>query len=164
MSESRVYVGTYGKYNNGSIAGAWLDLDDYTDKDDFYEACAELHNDENDPEFMFQDYEGIPDGMISESHINDATWEWLALDDYDRDKVEFMVNDCGYDPADAIANVDDCEFYEGMNLEELAEHFVDEGLFGDIADSIINYIDYDAMARDLGMDYTETDKGVFRCP
>jgi hypothetical protein len=25
----RIYVGTYAKYNAGSIAGAWLDLDDY---------------------------------------------------------------------------------------------------------------------------------------
>ena len=25
---SKVYVGTYGKYNNGSLFGAWLDLSD----------------------------------------------------------------------------------------------------------------------------------------
>ena len=28
LSEARVYVGTYGKYNNGSLFGAWLDLSD----------------------------------------------------------------------------------------------------------------------------------------
>ena len=43
LSEARVYVGTYGKYNNGSLFGAWLDLSDYSDKEDFYEACRELH-------------------------------------------------------------------------------------------------------------------------
>ena len=63
-SDPRVYVGTYGKYNNGSIKGAWLNLADYADKDAFYAACAELHKDESDPEFMFQDHEGIPEGMI----------------------------------------------------------------------------------------------------
>ncbi len=26
LSEAKVYVGTYGKYNNGSLSGAWLDL------------------------------------------------------------------------------------------------------------------------------------------
>ena len=41
LSEARVYVGTYGKYNNGSLFGAWLDLSDYSDKEDFYEACRE---------------------------------------------------------------------------------------------------------------------------
>ena len=42
LSEARVYVGTYGKYNNGSLFGAWLDLSDYLNKEDFYEACREL--------------------------------------------------------------------------------------------------------------------------
>ena len=40
LSEARVYVGTYGKYNNGSLFGAWLDLSDYSDKEDFYEAAG----------------------------------------------------------------------------------------------------------------------------
>ena len=29
--EPRIYVGTYAKYNDGSIAGKWLDLNDYED-------------------------------------------------------------------------------------------------------------------------------------
>ena len=67
LSEASVYVGTYGKYNNGSLFGAWLDLSDYADKEEFYEACRELHKDEEDAEFMFQDYENIPENLISES-------------------------------------------------------------------------------------------------
>lgn len=39
LSEARVYVGTYNKYNNGSLFGKWLDLSDYSDKDEFLEAC-----------------------------------------------------------------------------------------------------------------------------
>ena len=42
LSEAKVYVGTYAKYNNGSLFGAWLDLSDYSDKEEFYEACREL--------------------------------------------------------------------------------------------------------------------------
>ena len=63
LMEAKVYVGTYRKYNEGSIEGKWLDLADYTDKADFYEACADLHKDEQGPEFMFQDWEGIPVGL-----------------------------------------------------------------------------------------------------
>ena len=59
LSEASVYVGTYGKYNNGSLFGAWLDLSDYADKEEFYEACRELHKDEEDAEFMFQDWENV---------------------------------------------------------------------------------------------------------
>ena len=38
-----VYVGTYSKYNRDSIGGAWLDLEDYGDKDEFMKARQELH-------------------------------------------------------------------------------------------------------------------------
>jgi antirestriction protein len=31
-----VYVGTYHKYNCGSIAGAWLDLTDFDSSEEFY--------------------------------------------------------------------------------------------------------------------------------
>ena len=68
-SEASVYVGKYGKYNDGSIFGEWLNLSDYADKEEFYTACMELHNDEADPEFMFQDYENIPNGLIGECWI-----------------------------------------------------------------------------------------------
>ncbi|HCO66571.1 MAG TPA: antirestriction protein, partial [Dysgonomonas sp.] len=61
LQEAKVYVGTYKKYNEGSIFGKWLDLADYTDKEEFLQDCAELHEDEEDPEFMFQDWEYIPD-------------------------------------------------------------------------------------------------------
>jgi antirestriction protein len=58
-----VYVGTYGKYNSGSIEGGWLDLADYETYDEFLKACRNLHKNERDPEFMIQDSEGFPDGL-----------------------------------------------------------------------------------------------------
>ena len=70
LIRASVYVGTYKKYNEGSLAGAWLELADYKSKDEFMEACKELHSDEDEPEFMYQDYNNIPDGMINESYIN----------------------------------------------------------------------------------------------
>jgi antirestriction protein len=56
----KVYVGTYAKYNNGDLTGEWVDLTNFSNKEDFLEYCAELHSDESDPEFMFQDYENFP--------------------------------------------------------------------------------------------------------
>ena len=35
---ARIYVGTYGKYASGSIAGRWLNLEDYADRDAFLDA------------------------------------------------------------------------------------------------------------------------------
>lgn len=64
----KAYIGTYAKYNNGSLDGAWMDLTKYASYDDFLSACHKLHKDESDPEFMCQDVENMPDGIsFSES-------------------------------------------------------------------------------------------------
>lgn len=46
----------------------------------------------------------------------------------------------------------DVTIYHVFSLRELAEQFVEEGLFGDIPERLQNYIDYDAIARDLHHD------------
>jgi len=53
------------------------------------------------------------------------------------------------------------------SMKELAEQFVDDGLFGEIPTSIQFYIDYEAIARDLACDYSETtidgQRYIYRC-
>ena len=83
-----IYVGTYAKYNNGSINGAWLSLTDYKDSAEFYKACKELHNGEPNPEFMFQDSEGFPEKLYSESGGIDEIYEYLNfIDDQNENAV-----------------------------------------------------------------------------
>ena len=41
------------------------------------------------------------------------------------------------------------------SLKELAEHFVDEGFYGEIPERLQYYIDYNAIARDLSVEYSE---------
>ena len=79
----KLYVGTYKKYNEGSIAGAWLDLDKFANADEFEAACRRLHSDERDPELMFQDVETDPgcdwqEGLYSESSIPRDYWTLKA--------------------------------------------------------------------------------------
>ncbi|MEP3346296.1 MAG: antirestriction protein ArdA, partial [Litoreibacter sp.] len=47
------------------------------------------------------------------------------------------------------------DIYHARSMKDLAEEFVAEGLFGDIPDHLAHYIDYDAIARDLAVDYSE---------
>jgi hypothetical protein len=47
--------------------------------------------------------------------------------------------------------------------KRIAVQFVDEGLFGNIPDHLQNYIDYDAMARDLSMDDVAGTNLIYRC-
>lgn len=150
-TRAAVYVGTYAKYNNGSIDGAWLDLEDYSDKETFIAACQELHKDEADPELMFQDWEGIPDGMISESHIDSEVFSWLDLDDDDREILAAYR-----DNIDQSGDIDQArEAYSGRASSK--EDFAEE-LFRDcytIPKELENYIDWSNVVRDLECgDYT----------
>jgi hypothetical protein len=63
--------------------------------------------------------------------------------------ISFTLGD---DDPDAF----DIDLYEIDTLRDLAIQFVDEGLFGEIPKAIENYLDYDAIARDLSMDYGTT--------
>ena len=64
------------------------------------------------------------------------------------------LSECGY-IIDENTCTDNVDIYYCDSLKELAIQFFDEGLYGQIPVSIQHYIDYDAVARDLGMDYTE---------
>ncbi len=83
----KLYVGTYAKYSNGSIKGAWIELEGH-DKESFLLACRELHSDESDPELMFQDFEGFPREFYSESSVSEALFEFANLDDSDKELLE----------------------------------------------------------------------------
>jgi hypothetical protein len=54
-------------------------------------------------------------------------------------------------------------FYHGMNLTEVAEDMVNEGIFGNVSSSLMNYIDFESLGNDLRSDgYYETEWGVMR--
>ena len=144
-TEMRVYVGTYSKYNSGSIAGAWFDLADYSDKETFIEACRELHQDEADPELMFQDWEDIPASMISECSIDVALWE--IMDEPDLDAVKAYLSIFGAWDADDFS-----DRYRGHfdGWVAMAEELMEEtGELETIPEHLRNYFDFDAYARDL---------------
>ena len=126
-SSPRVYVGTYAKYNNGSIAGAWLDLEDYSDRDEFLAACAELHKDESDPEFMFQGFEGFPRAFYCESEVSEELMAWVQL---------------GEDDREMLARYQDALGDQAATLEDAQDHF--SGTYADGADAA------EQMAEDLG--------------
>jgi antirestriction protein len=147
----RLYVGTYAKYNSGSINGAWLDLDDYSDKDAFLVACKELHKDEPDPEFMFQYYEGFPRSYYSESSVHEKLWDWIELDDDDKTLLEAYIENVNQDGD--IDQARDAFMGKADNEAAFAEQWLQDtcGLDG-VPDHLKNYIDYEAYARDMRHD------------
>ena len=173
--EAKIYVGTYSQYNNGSLFGAWIDLTQYSTKEEFYEACKELHKGEEDPEYMFQDMEGIlsdmPEDWISESHVSDLVFEFLEHFKDDSERGEAFLNwqsHAGYNgDLDYLIRKFE-ESYEGEyeNETAFAEHLIEEmGWYDILKQSGINsfYFDVDAFRRDLFMgDFYFTDGVVYR--
>lgn len=79
---------------------------------------------------------------------------------YDESDLIKMI--CMAENGESLENVassyEDVEIYYCSSYEDLAEQFVDEGLFGTIPDNLINYIDYEKIGRDLSYDgYTRTE-------
>ena len=145
---------------------------------EYAEKAAKLRNSYGSPveefELQFIDGESIDSQLFEALGVNQCNFAQFleACDDWDDDqkrKVIIAVGECGYsfdltsgDPDDF-----DIDLYEIDSLRELAEQFVEEGLFGEIPEPIRNYLDYNAIARDLGMDYSEiTIAGtrlIYRC-
>ena len=77
MKNPRIYVGTWAKYNAGSLSGEWLALRDYDNYSELCEVMRAIHEDEIDPEPMIQDCEDFPEGFsvvsgsLSEEEYND---------------------------------------------------------------------------------------------
>lgn len=166
QEEIRIYLTNLGAYNRGALVGKWFDLP----VDDVGEMEQEVLNMKGslpgDEELFITDFEA-PFGIEEYESLVDLNdfVEWFsALDEYDQDKVAYLMDEAGYDRDGAMSNYEDTDYYPDMNMEELAEEFVDQGLFGEISDSIKYHIDYKSIARELSMDYHETDKGIFRAP
>jgi len=156
----RVYVGTYEKYNSGSIAGSWLNLSDYEDHADFMKACRQLHSDEHDPELMNQDWEGVPEGSISESSVDPKLWDLLKIKDYEdyAENIKAYMEATGVNLEEAITDIIDNSVYYGTyrSSEEFAEEFaINCGYLSEIESSQFAYhIDWESYARELSYDFT----------
>ena len=91
----------------------------------------------------------------------DEIYEVLEVNE-EQYHAEYVISALDCDEIDGLKITDiDADALEDLN--ELAEQFVDEGVFGDTRamGDLVNYIDYEALGRDLGHDgYIETSKGV----
>ncbi|MCV6621844.1 MAG: antirestriction protein ArdA [Cellvibrionaceae bacterium] len=94
---------------------------------------------------------------INQANISGYLNACDSWDDHDKTVFIIAVGEVGYsfDP-DSVAPSDfDVDIYHVGSMKELPEQFIDEGLFGDIPEHLSHYIDMEAIARDLAMDYTE---------
>ena len=164
-----LYCGTYKKYNEGSLYGMWIDLEKFYDAEDFFEVCRQLHDDEDDPEFMFQDFQGFPEEFYHESmNVDDVQkiLDYLQLDEDEREMLDAYCECFGGDATDFEELLDkaterNCGQWD--SFKDFANTIADEQIsclsMGKSTEFFERYFDYDAFARDLECDYYISESG-----
>lgn len=166
--EPALYVGTYAKYNNGSIAGKWLHLCDHPDAEAFLRACGDLHADEADPELMFQDFEGFPKDLYGEAmSLTDLRklYDWVHLSEADRELCTEYLDATGYPSSGVdVADVQGklfCVLDRSAGQDEntaMGQHVLDDGLV-DVPEHLVGYVNTEALGRDWLMDLVVSSNG-----
>ena len=161
----KVFITNTKAYNEGKIIGEWVDLFEIT-KEELKEKINEILRKGGGEEVFISDYESTLENLEIEEFTNIFELknfiDELPEDEEDIDKIDFLLSQ-GYSIEDALDIYDYTEYYPRMTLEDVAEELVDDGVFGDIPETIKHYIDYEKLGRDLCLDgYVETPKGVFR--
>lgn len=148
-----VYVGTYAKYNEGSLRGLWIDLTTFDDYDEFINFCKAIHADEYDPELMAQDYECFPRDFYHEGFMSREDFDNIAeyTEMCEKHSTE-AVNDY-MELHDSLDGFEERYCGEWDSEEDFARHIVEscydlESRMGDLQ----HYFDYEAYGRDLFID------------
>ena len=139
----RIYCGTYSQYNNGSLFGKWFDLTDYNSLEELYKAFSKYHKKENDPEFMFQDWENIPNKLIGESWLHDEIFDY----------IEFINND---------------SFGVDIDSELFMKYWNDTNSSGELSEVIESFKDnylgcYDSF-QDYADEIADNDLAIYKVP
>lgn len=151
MNILNIFITNLRAYNEGELLGEWVELP--LDEEALEEVINRISNDGED-ELFITDYEsdlGIKvDEYESIYELNDMVQE---IEDGDTDIIAAILEAVdsniqrAIDEADRYRLMTECE-----TLEDYARELVDDGCYGSIPDSIINYIDFEALARDLSCD------------
>lgn len=152
----RVCINTWALYNEGLHLGTWCNIEDYEDTLEELKEIQLEYDLGDDLEPFLADWEDDELGICSEScdleKLKDTYESYDNLDDNERECLAYMTGYLGMKFEEAIDRVEDVIVYDIDNYEDLAYEFVQEGLYGDIPESISFYLDYEKMGRDLDIE------------
>lgn len=137
----------------------------FTDYEDYTAKAEALRDSFGHPveefELQFIDGDSEEADLFTASGVNQANLEQffdevLTLDDHQKPAFFYLTSVLNCSIEQALDKIDEPSIYEG-ELKEAAEQLFDECYLSDIPESVRNYIDYAAFARDceMGGDMTE---------
>ncbi len=128
-------IAVYVTTNTKSIEeGEWVDLTRFSNEENFLEYCKKLHEDEKDPEFIFQYFQGFPEAYYGESKLDPDLWGYLErIKTHDKEIIDTLIeNFYSYDQDHLIHYVD---------YEKFGRDLCDERTFLECNDVIIEVIE-----------------------
>ena len=159
-TDKRIYVACLSAYNNGHLHGAWVDASDDADamQEDINTMLASSPVKDAE-EWAIHDYEGL--GKLDEyASLASIVERFELLADADdagipEDVAMSLLDDHGGDVEHVRSSMRDNYSGAWPTVEDYAENlWEDFGYLGEGTERIRNYIDWEAVARDLKMDLT----------
>ena len=153
-----VYLTNLGKYNEGELLGKWVEVTTDTDWKEELKSIGVADNTEYE-EYFITDIESNFGLRVNEytslQELNEIA-EKIEEINNENLQIEFqsILESLGYDSFEEAYNIciDGNYWYcdDVFTDEDLGQYSVDEGLFcEEIPDGLINYIDYEAIGRDI---------------
>lgn len=165
----KIYLTNLGKYNEGELLGEWVTLP--ISEEELEEVFERIGINEVYEEYFITDYESEINGFeVGEydnlEELNELAERLESLEDWELEEVEAILEAHCKTLEEALEAQERGTYiyYSGRTIEELAEELADEQIAcythgGQIPEFFTRYFDYEAFARDLAYDYTETSKG-----
>ena len=161
MTETtKVFLNTWGAYNNGCIGYGWMEIgeardfiDENPEKDDGEWFIVDLDN-----------YTGVSFSNLDHCDVFEVldTLEALEnLEDYERDEVVALMEYMSTNNAlEAIDELDSYIFYDNIDMYHDSCDELIECELQNTKSIIYRYFDYDAYHRDCDFDIYEASNGV----
>jgi len=172
-----IWLRELSTHNNGYSLDKKFDLDEYSSSSDILEELFTYTKEkieEIDPENM--DYYNFEEWMITDYEFEDSVLFSFKISEYESITKLLEINETfndldtdsrikytallerGFGHEQVLDKFDDCIVYSVESsysaMSDLAYDFVEDGFFGEIADNIKMYIDYEKIGRDLEMNGT----------
>lgn len=162
MGTIKIALTNLEQYNEGLLNFTWLELP--ATEEEIAEAMKKIDIGAKRPdggvyeEFFITDYEcdfmqiGEYDNI---DELNETAEALDDLDDYEETIVKALLDD-GYTLEDALDQKDDCRLWDTDDMADIAEEYYYECYApnNNVPDWIENYIDFEAMGRDMSYEGT----------
>ena len=158
MEQTKIYLNTWGAYNDGCIGYGWMlpeEARDFIEEDEERDGgewfIADIDN-----------YTGVDFGPLDYANVNEIidTIELLNnMDEYERDEVAALMEYLG--TRDAHEAIDKKDYYSFFSDLDQYHDCCDEAIdFSGCNELLERYFDFEAFHRDCDFDIYEASNGI----